>query len=117
MSHGVLLGEKCPQCSQFRNPAEILRFGLDGCVRLCLKCYEHHLEVLKIMASGQPPKACQECNTEFSNLAADAAGNSRMYIHSKDGVYQVLCSRCSDAYELKRADLYRSTPYGAEKRI
>ena len=116
MSHGVLVGEKCPQCSQFRNPKEILRFGDHGCVRLCLKCYEHHLEVLNVLAKGEPPKACQECSTPYEQLMA-VRGNSRMYMHSKDGVYQVLCKWCSDAYEQKRADLYRSTPYGAEKRI
>jgi hypothetical protein len=81
-----------------------------------LQCYEHHLEALRVMANGAPPKACQACNTAFEDLAA-VRGNSRMYMHSKDGVYQVLCKWCSDAYERKRADLYRSTPYGAAKKI
>lgn len=113
----VLFAEKCPGCSQFRNPREILRFGQGGCVRMCFKCFEKHQEALNVLASGQPPKACQECNTPFVELPVDARGNSRMYMHQKDGVYQVLCKWCSDAYERKRADLYRSTPYGAAKGI
>lgn len=117
MSHGVLIGEKCPSCSRFVSPAEILRFGDDGCVRLCARCWGKHLEALKVIGSGEPPKACQECNTPFGELAADERGNSRMYIHSKDGVYQVLCSCCSDAYERKRRDLYGSTPYGNAKKL
>lgn len=113
----VLVGEKCPQCSKFVSPREILRFGEDGCVRLCAKCWEKHLECLKMLGEAQPPKACQECNTAFLELPADASGNSRMYIHSKDGVLQVLCKWCHETYERKRADLYRSTPYGAANKI
>lgn len=113
----ALIGEKCPCCSRFYSPAEILRFGEGGCVRICLKCWEKHLEVLRVLATKVPPRACQECNTAFESLSADARGNSRMYIHQKDGMYQVLCSKCHEVYERKRADLYRSTPYGYARGI
>jgi hypothetical protein len=115
--HGVLIGEKCPSCSRFVSALEMLRFGLGGCVRMCIRCYGHHRHRLAGLAAQNPPEACHGCSTPFEELPKDAGGNSRMYIHEKDGIYQVLCLRCSDAYERKRPDLYRSTPYGHERKI
>ena len=34
-------------------------------------------------------------------------------IHQKDGILQMLCSRCTDAYTPKRTDIYKGTQFGA----
>lgn len=112
----LLILETCPSCGKGRSPRDILRFGDGGCVRMCLQCYEHHIKALDMLNTGNPPAACQECNTPAESLR-NADGNFRMYLHQKDGVYQVLCEWCSDAYERKRRDLYGSTPYGVQKNL
>lgn len=40
-----------------------------------------------------------------------------MFLHWKDGVYQVLCRACSDRYERKRLDLYGDTVHGHLKKL
>ena len=103
--------QKCRRCSQFRHPAEFVA-GPNG---YCLHCLEWHRKALDLLA-GNPPPGCQECERTFAQLE-DSAGNARMYLHVKDGLYSLLCKSCSDAYERKRADLYGGTPYGRVKGI
>jgi hypothetical protein len=42
----------------------------------------------------------------------DRDGNVGMYLHQKDGVYQILCRSCSDHYVRQRVDLYGDTEFG-----
>jgi hypothetical protein len=44
-------------------------------------------------------------------------GNIPMYLHPKDGIYQVLCRCCSDEYERERLDLYGDTLHGELKKL
>jgi len=68
--------------------------------------------------SGAPPPGCQDCGLKFADLKEiDAAGNLRMSLVVKDGIYQILCTTCSDSYERKRADLFRETEYGYKRKI
>lgn len=107
---------RCHYCSRFRSPREVLAIGTGGVV-MCWLCYEWHLRALKALC-GQPPPGCQECGVTFDELRRVAVdGDCRMYVHPKDGLYQVLCPRCSEAYYRKRADLYRSTLNGHRRKI
>jgi hypothetical protein len=99
---------RCRFCSQFRSKHEFIHDIITG---YCWHCYEWHQQALRVLA-GEDPPGCQECGTPYELLRAGAAGDLRMYIHPKDGIYQVLCKRCSDRYERKRLDLYGDTPYG-----
>lgn len=112
---------RCHYCSRPRNPTEILKIGTGGVV-MCWHCYEWHLKALRMLC-GHPPPGCQECGTTFTQLQeraakyAAVAGDCSMYIHPKDGIYQVLCRACSDRYVPQRVDLYRPTEYGYRKKL
>jgi hypothetical protein len=118
MTAAVVIGTQCQYCSKFRPPGDVLTWP--GGVRICLHCYEWHKKALDLMATGGVPDGCQACCRTFEQLDAlyaDAAGNTPMYFHSKDGIYQILCPQCSEAYEQKRRDLYGATVYGKLKGI
>ena len=79
---------------------------------MCWQCYEHHTKALAMLA-GHVPVECGGCQRKLAELKAmDEQGNVPMYLHLKDGVYQVLCQTCSDGYAPKRRDLYGSTEWG-----
>ena len=49
----------------------------------------------------------------FAALSDQAAGgDTRMYIHAKDGIYQVLCPACSDHYIAARPLPFKGTDFG-----
>jgi hypothetical protein len=107
---------RCHYCSKFRSPHEIVNIGTGGAM-MCWHCLEWHKEALMVLA-GHPPPGCQECGVTFAELKGiDPGGNVRMYVHPKDGLYQVLCKPCSDAYLPKRVDLYGDTQYGWDKKL
>lgn len=109
---------RCHYCSHFRNPKEIIPLGTGGAL-MCWFCYDNHLIALKMLC-GQPPPGCQgdNCGLTFAQLQAEAGSDDcKMYIHPKDGIYQVLCRACSDRYVLQRVDLYRPTRYGHRKKL
>lgn len=111
----LVVGVKCHYCSRFRNPKEVLR--LTGGPIMCWQCWEWHQEALRMLA-GQPPRGCQQCGVSFAALQERAAGGDiRMYVHAKDGIYQILCRTCSDGYVAKRADLYRRTEFGRAMKL
>ena len=105
---------RCRRCSRFRHPDD---FAINPTVGYCRQCYEGHQRALKVLEGGVP-KECTLCNAAFEDLMnAAGAGDIRMYVHLQDGLYGVMCQRCSDAYEHKRRDLYQATEYGAQKKI
>lgn len=108
-----LLKLRCRLCSKFRSPSEFVHSPITG---YCWHCYEWHQRALKMLA-GEDPPGCQECEVSFEVLRAAACGDLRMYLHPKDGIYQVLCLKCSDEYERKRLDLYGDTPHGFLKKL
>ena len=115
MTAPVLVGVRCHYCSKFKNPHEVMRFT--GGPIMCWRCYDWHQIALKILA-GHPPRGCQECGVTFAGLAeCEAGGDIRMYLHAKDGIYQVLCRACSDSYVLKRVDLYGNTAFGRSRKL
>lgn len=107
---------RCHYCSRFRSPREILNIGTGGAV-MCWLCYEWHGKAM-LMLAGEPPPGCQVCGVTFTELSARAGGGDcKMYVHQKDGLYQILCQSCSDRYVFQRADLYRPTQYGHQRKI
>ena len=106
---------KCRRCQKHRPIEEFLAGG--PIVGYCRRCYEGHNEALELLCSGTLPRGCHECGTSIADLQARPGSDLRLYIHPKDGIYQLLCKTCSDIYEQKRADLYRATPHGALRKI
>jgi len=110
--------EKCHYCSRHVHPHEIIRIGnAERPAKICWKCWEWHQKALK-MFSAQAVFACQECGVtpdELMNSSPD--GNVRLRVYVKDGIYQVLCEKCGDAYERKRLDLFADTAYGQLKKL
>lgn len=93
-----------------------MRFGKAG-VRLCWRCLEWHRKAMAMLA-GAPPPGCQECGITFAALMERSPdGNVGMYLHSKDGVYQILCGTCSHQYVRKRVDLYGDTLFGDKAKL
>ncbi len=86
---------------------------------MCWRCYERHQKALQILAGNAPP-GCQneKCGVTFQQLEERAAGGDvRMYLHFKDGIYQILCPTCSDQYVPKRVDLYGGTAFGHARKL
>lgn len=112
----ITVGERCQYCSQFHSKFRTISMA-KGNVRMCDNCYHRHVEALKRFALTPPP-GCQTCGTTFDELKARALaagqGNLRMVVVWKDGIYQVQCGTCSDAYLPKRVDLFKGTPFGSE---
>ncbi len=113
MSAQVIIGERCHYCSHFRSPSEIQPIGTGG-AQICWRCIEWHGEAIRMLAGKSQPRGCQECGITFAELKARAAEDVRMYLHQKDGIYQILCKPCSDDYIPKRRDLYGPTLFGKE---
>jgi hypothetical protein len=113
-STAQVITAQCRRCSKWRSLDEFVAGGpQDG---YCLRCLEWHRAALDHLATGKTPSGCQECERSLDELSR-AAGSAdvKMYLHPKDGIYQVLCGTCSDRYEQKRRDLYARTSYGQKK--
>ena len=111
--------QRCDYCSKWRLPSEMMRFGADKCMAMCHNCYQRHEKAMQ-MLSGLPAEkwGCQECGVSAVAIRERSHdGNCRLYVHWKDGIYEILCRPCSDAYEKKRLDLYGNTPYGWKRKL
>ena len=109
-----LLQPKCRRCSKHRPIEEFVAGG--PVTGYCLRCLEHHNEALELLCNGSLPRGCHECGLSIADLMARTSeADMPLYVHPKDGIYQLLCATCSDSYEQKRADLYRHTPHGVSK--
>jgi hypothetical protein len=115
----VVLLDRCHYCSKHRLPGDIHTIGgTQGGAKICRHCLEWHHRALRMFCTGKPPEGCQECGITFDQLTELAGGGDiPMYIHVKDGIYQILCRACSDKYERKRLDLYGDTAYGLKKKL
>ena len=83
----------------------------------CRKCEEKHLAALDVL-SGNPPTACGECGVTFEQLA-ERTGEDHvpMFMHLKDGMYQLLCAACDRKYVRQRKDMYGPTQFGWERKL
>lgn len=110
---GVIVAARCHWCSRQVSPYDL--FNLSTGQAMCLGCHEWHGYALDVLAGGVP-RGCQECGLTLDQLnALTDAPTTRMYVVPKDGVYQVVCATCKDAYCAKRADLYKGTEFGHER--
>ena len=108
----IFVPVQCTYCSQWVNPEESNTLG--DHVRLCWKCQEKYVPQI---SAFNVPTACQECNTPVETLAAMEPGDEfGMFVHWKDGVFQMLCRRCDAKYVAQRHDLYANTPFGYHQR-
>ena len=115
LAFGIVVGVRCHYCSRFCNPHEVVNFG-ESMVR-CWRCQEKHQAALEFMA-GHRPTVCCECGVTFAELAAATAEpHVCMFVHWKDGLYQLLCSRCDARYVEQRKDLYGPTRFGLERKL
>lgn len=107
---------RCTWCSQHKSPYDLMHLSTGQL--MCRRCYEWHHHALELLASGQLPPGCQECGLTMQQLnAVTNATTTRMYVVPKDGIYQVICLTCKEAYCRKRADLYRGTAFGQEIKV
>ena len=71
------------------------------------------------MLSGSIPPGCQECHRTIQELdelsQREGRADTRLVMHVKDGIYQLLCVWCDEKYTPKRRDLYGKTPFGAAR--
>ncbi len=105
---------RCMDCSKWVHPAEVIRIG-DDTIR-CFACYIKINEIIESWA--EPPRECAYCHTSFNELAQRTPGKPvSMFPHVMDGTIGFLCDPCSQAYVLKRADLYGKTRFGWENKL
>ena len=90
----------------------------DGGAIICSSCVEWHEKAMRMLAHGEKPDGCQECGITLDALKAIyRTGNIPMALVVKDGIYQILCQPCAEAYAAKRRDLYGPTEFGRQKGI
>ena len=118
MSAVPIIGVRCHYCSRFFPPSQVINFG-ESMVR-CFACQQKHLAALEVLA-GNPPNACGECGLTFEVLADQqsppAETQVSMFMHWKDGMYQLLCARCDRQYVEGRKDLYGPTRFGRGRKL
>jgi transcription elongation factor Elf1 len=104
----------CSYCH--RQPSvQDVRFLSTG-QRMCPRCQEWHAEALRVLAGESRGAAeCQECGVPFLAHADERSGDYRLYVVPKDGIYQMLCGTCKDAYVAKMRRLYQGTKFGSEE--
>jgi hypothetical protein len=108
--------ERCMVCSQWRHPWEMQH--LPGGALRCFYCHQDHVDALQTLSTGDPPPCCAECRTPWEQLTClTPDGNPYMYLHWKDGCYQMLCPQCSSKYAPKRLDLYGDTDWGLIRKL
>lgn len=77
---------------------------------MCDNCQADHARRIEQFISSAE-RRCYQCGRSMREVEGDEAGNITMFVHFKDGVYQLLCPQCSVSYTAKRKDLYGDTPW------
>lgn len=108
----IIIGEKCPYCTKFRSPLEIIR--QPGGVTICVSCEQRHLEALSAMQTGTFTGECSECGLKAEDLRAQnrCGPDGAMACHFENGRYRMVCLPCDATYVPKRAELYGQTEFG-----
>jgi hypothetical protein len=113
----ALIGEKCPYCTKFRSPRDII--PLSGGAKICTQCEQRHLEALNALSTGVFTGECSECGLSAEELRAQKRCGPRgeMAIHFENGIYRALCLVCDAAYVPKRRELYGDTEFGHQQKL
>src|ERR1035437_8443803 len=104
----VILGEKCPYCSKFRSPRDMI--PMSGGAKICVQCEQRHLDALDALTTGEFTGECSECGKTPDQLR----GNGVMCVHFEGGRYKAMCKPCDAIYVTKRRDLYDGTQFWHE---
>lgn len=111
----AIIGVRCHYCSRSVHPKEVNRFGDDGQIIQCFQCRDR--EAVAIEAFHPPPE-CGLCRRSFRELAlAERTESVSMFPHWIDREYTMLCARCDRSHVMKRADLYRDTAFGWQRKL
>lgn len=105
---------RCRLCSKWRHPFEMCGSSMRG--HTCLDCLRWHFHALDVLG-GSTPTGCQVCGATADSLKQVQANGDitiRLFCHPKDGIYQLLCTQCSEPYARKRKDIYGDTAYAKE---
>lgn len=115
LSAAIQVGIRCKICQKSKGKNHFV-FQSDDSGNVCDDCYAWHRRAIRLLG-GEIPKGCQECNRSVYEIAqASASEDVRFFVHPKDGIYQLLCARCSDAYE-RKVPIYKETLYGRMKKM
>ncbi len=102
-SHLIIVAERCPYCTLFVSPRDIIRHpGFS----ICVNCEARHNEAVDAIANGKGfTGQCAECGKSAQLCGA-------MAVHYEGGRYRVNCLDCDPGYVQKRRDLYGATQFG-----
>lgn len=110
----TVLHVRCHYCSKFKPASDVRSIG--EFVQICSNCYEAHNR--RIEALAEPPSECPGCQRAIADIQAAELGDKfSMFLHLRDGQYQLLCRRCDAEYIPKRKDLYGHGPFGRENKL
>jgi hypothetical protein len=117
VTHAIIIGERCPYCTKFRSPLEIL--PMPGGAKICLSCEQRHNEALEALSTGVFTGRCSECDLPAEELRAQGrcGANGAMAMHFENGIYRAMCLVCDAAYVPKRIELYGGTEFGHELKL
>ena len=110
MSVPIIVSVKCHSCQQFYDPREVISVAN---VHTCQKCWEWHEKAIQqlVTATG----GCPECRRSHDEIGRDYPNGEPEYVLvPKDGIYQLLCRRCEEAYALQRKEMFVGTEHGAD---
>lgn len=115
---------RCRLCLKFYRPWGLLRLSVQGGFDLCHKCYQWHQDALLVLAGKKLPTGCAECNRTWDQIRAvdpRAPGlehqDRRIYLHGLEGIYVLLCARCSNRIVRLQKKQYRGTAFGAAAKL
>jgi hypothetical protein len=103
----IVIGEKCPYCTKFRAPSEIIHWP--GGVTICVDCEWRHIQALEALSTGEFHGECSECGKTAEQLGPE---NLQMAVHFEQGRYRAMCLDCDKTYTPKRKELYARTKFG-----
>jgi len=103
----LIFGEKCPYCSKFRSPFDIIR--RTG-YTICFDCEQRHNEAVNLLTTRKFQGECSECGKTPEQLGS----NGVMCVHFENGFYKAMCKPCDAIYVTKRRDLYAGTEFARQ---
>jgi predicted nucleic-acid-binding Zn-ribbon protein len=109
---------RCRLCGKWRSKFEVAGASIRGYT--CRYCLEWHFHALDVLGGQAQPQGCQECGRqteEMKEVLPTGEVTVRFYCVPKDGIYQLLCARCTPAYAGKRKDMYGGTAYGQSLKL
>lgn len=117
MGQLIIFGEKCPYCSKFRNPRDVIH--MMGGAKICTDCEQRHIEALAAISTGIFTGECSECGLSADELKAQhkCGANGALAVHFENGRYRAMCLVCDRSYVPKRLDLYGETEFAHASKL